>query len=188
MTEEKESPPEDEESISPIGVEFWLGQVLMVAGVAAGIWIATRTGFADAARFAQMEDYRFARGTLASVRREMEDNLRQVRDAKARIEDGKNAKISVDLTFLDAAASKPYMSLVDPELLSGVEKLFVHPLPKVAELLDKITEFDKFPDQRKWVLEVLTKILDRAKDHVLPMFNREERELERHETRLRVGR
>ncbi len=185
MTDPAKQEPEEEDELNPVGVEFWLGQILMIGGVAAGIWLSARAGFSEAARFSQHQDLRLARNTLRVVRKELDENLRQVRLARANLEKGKPTRVELRTLHLQKASGKSYMTAVNPRVLAEIERLYAGPLDRV---LPEIKEGPIDPREVKRQLVTLERVLARADKTVLPLLAAQEEELARLEAKVRGGR
>ena len=184
--EEKEQEEEEEDDcLDPVGISFWLGQGFMILGVVVGIWLAARAGFSEAARFSKHQDARLSRNTLRSVRSEFEENLNQVRSARDRLKRNQKAQVAIQTPILEAASGQSYMSLVDPMLLSEVERVLVHPLLAAAKLLADLDRIEQYPEQRDWILGILEKTLSYAETKILPLFDLQEKALQQLETQLK---
>src|SRR5688572_29556175 len=157
---------EKEEELDPIGPDFWMGQVLIVVAVFFGIWLTTRIGFTQAARFTQHEEFRQARNTLAVVRTELEDNLRAVKAAPARLLENSDGPIEISTSNLAAAATKPYMQIVDPALIAEIERLFTYPIPEYVHVMNTRRMGD---EERKEAARLFQGIIDRTESFVLPL-------------------
>lgn len=180
---EKESGWEEQE-LNPVGPEFWIGQILMVGGVVVGIWLAGRSGFAEAMRFSKQENARQARSALRALRLELELNLHEVRIARDRVREKKRVNVPIRTPYLDSASSRPYMTLVDPRLVPEILKLLRYPLQKALQAVEGTGPVEKVDLDR--VLEILDEVLDQAGPRVLSMLREEERKLDEALARLGV--
>lgn len=162
---------EEDDSLNPIRPEFWVGQILMVAGVAAGVWIAARAGFTEAVRFATAEDHRQAQIARGVLKAEFERNLEVVRDARARTEARRRIEpLSLDTSFLEKAESEPFLSVLDPALLSELQRFVGAPLSMITGKSHHALAVETY-------LAFCDKALGLAENSILPLFAREERRL-----------
>lgn len=172
---------EEEDCLNPIGFDFWIGQLFMIAAAVGAVWWASRAGFREAARFSQYEECLTAQKTLKIVRAELEGNLREVREARERVREKKPAAFEVKLENLQWAAAKSFGSRIDPALFQAIEKLFGHPLP---DLVQSIARGSWEQVDRDYAIRILTRVLDRAEKVVLPMLESQERNLAAAEAKL----
>lgn len=175
---------EEEDELDPIGPDFWIGQLLMIVAVFLGILITANLGFTQAARFSQHEEFRLARNTLAVVKTELEENLREVRAARDRFQQNQDGPIELGTENLVAASTKPYMTLVDPSLLYEIERLFTHPIPEFVKAMAtrRLGE-----GERKEGARLFGEILERSEKVVLPLLAAQEKALAEAEQRLEAG-
>ncbi|MBI2899487.1 MAG: hypothetical protein HYY17_04840 [Planctomycetes bacterium] len=187
MTDDAAAKPADEieDSLNPIGFEFWIGQVLTVVGVAVGIWLSARAGFTEAARFSQVQDYRLARNTLRVLRKELDGNLDQMRKARADVEKGRDVRIQLRTLHMETAAGKPYMATVNPRVVAEVERLYTD---AQRELVERLHEGRADPRDVPRIVKALGRILERAERIVLPLIDSQEKALDQAEARLGEGR
>lgn len=179
MSEAEDWRKEDE--LHPLGIEFWCKQLLSVAAVVLGVFLAARAGFEQAARFAQHEDHRQALITLQIVRAELEDNVATLRSARDRLKAGGNVVVELDTECLEAAGAQPNMIRVDPLLLAEVEALFDHTF---EQALVPLREARPPKDLKEKAADRFTQVLERADRVVLPWVKREEEALKARSARL----
>ncbi len=176
MTEEAE-----EDCLNPIGFDFWIGQLFVIVAAVGAVWWASRAGFREAARFAQYEECVTAQKTLKIVRAELEENLREVRATRERVQEKKPLTLELKLEKLQWAAGKSFGSRMDPTLFQAIEMLFGNPLPG---MIQNLTRGQMEQEDRDYAVRVLTRVLDRAQKVVLPMLESQERILAAAESRL----
>jgi hypothetical protein len=178
-------PDAGDDSLDPVGPEFWIGQMLMIVGVVGGILLAARAGFSEASRFSKHEDYRQARIVLGVVRQELEGNLRELRDARENIRAGRIRGVSLGTSYLERASVQPCMSMVDPTLLSEIVKLLDYPLSRAVERMNQPQGLEE--SERGHLEAIFSGVLDRAEKEVLPLLAVEEATLAKAEERYREG-
>lgn len=172
---------EEEDCLNPIGFDFWIGQIFMIVAAVGAVWWASRAGFREAARFSQYEECLASQKTLKIVRAELEENLREVRAARERVQEKKSPAFEVKLENLQWAAGKSFGSRIDPTLFQAIEKLFGHPLPNLIQVV-ALGQMQQ--EERDYAVRVLTRILETADKVVLPMMESQERILVAADARL----
>lgn len=155
----------DDEGLDPLGLEFWLGQLLLIAGATAGVIVAAKVGFAQATRLARHEDQRLAATALALVADELDDDLAQVARARDALRANRPAHLAIATDALDAAEGQAYLSSVDPEPLAEVELLFAGRIPAVADLL---AQGDLTDEERADAAAILDRVWHHGHDEVAP--------------------
>ncbi len=166
----------EEQELNPVGPDFWIGQILVGVGVAVGIWLAARAGFAEAVRFTKHENARQARSTLRALRLELEVNLREIRAAREHLRENQPATLQLRTTYVDAASGRPYMAIVDPRLIPEILKVLRYPLSEAAERLRTPRGFER--REQEQIAATLDEVLEQAEKYVLPLLRTEEERLD----------
>lgn len=173
----------DDESMNPLGWDFWLGQLLTLGAAAFSVWLATRAGFTEAARFTQHQEFRAARNVLRLVRSDLEFSLGELRASRESIKTDKFVEPELRLENLRLATQRSPGGVIDPRLFAEILLLFE---PEVREYLDTIP---KGSLREKIQREEFGKLLDRVFDHadrtVMPKLSQQEHALDAAEARLR---
>lgn len=178
------SQKEAEDALNPVGFEFWIGQVLMVAGVVVGIWLSARAGFQEAARFTQAQDIRLARNTLRVVAKEFERNIEQIRACRSDVENNVPSKIRIHTLQHEKATGKSFMTAVDPRVLDEIDRLY---LDAQGDLIPEFQHGAVEARDKKRVFAKIDHLIERAEKTIRPLLQTQEAALNAAEARLKGG-